>query len=76
MTVRVAVPDPPVILVGLTVAVSPALGLVVKATVPANPLTGATVIVAVPESPALIVIEVGLALIVKSWTVKVTGPVV
>ena len=76
MTVRVAVPDPPVILDGLTVAASPALGLVVKATVPANPLTGATVIVAVPEAPALIVIEVGLALIVKSWTVNVMGPVV
>jgi hypothetical protein len=60
-----------VILVGLTVAVSPALGLVVSATVPVKPLTGATVIVIVPEEPELIVTLDGLALIVKSVTVNV-----
>lgn len=71
LTVSVEVPEPPVMLVGLTVAVSPALGLLVRATVPVNPLTDATVIMAVPEAPALIVRLVGLALIVKSVTVNV-----
>ena len=66
MTVSVDVPEPPVILVGLTAAVRPALGLVVRVTVPVNPLTGDTVIVAVPDAPALIVMDVVLALIVKS----------
>ena len=61
------------ILVGLTVAVSPALGLVVSATVPVKPFTGATVIVTAPEEPALIVTLVGLALIVKSVTVNVAA---
>ena len=70
LTVSVEVPEPPVMLVGLTVAVSPALGLVVKPTVPVNPLTAATVIVTVPEEPALIVTLVALALIVKSVTVN------
>ena len=74
MTVSVDVPEPPVILVGLTVAVRPALGLVVRVTVPVNPLTGDTVIVAVPDAPALIVMDVELALMVKSWTVNVMGP--
>ena len=74
MTVSVDVPEPPVILVGLTVAVRPALGLVVRLTVPVNPLTGDTVIVAVPDAPALIVMDVVLALMVKSWTVNVMGP--
>jgi hypothetical protein len=70
LTVSVAVPEP-VILVGLRVAVRPALGLAVSATVPVKPLTAATVIVAVPAAPAFSVREVGLAAIVKSTKVKV-----
>jgi len=76
VTVSVEVPEPPVILVGLTVAVRPALGLVVRVTVPVNPLTGDTVIVAVPDAPALIVMDVAPAVMVKSWTVTVIVPVV
>jgi len=71
-TVSVEVPEPPVMLVGLRVAVSPADGLAVKDTVPVKPLTGETVIMDVPEAPALMTMEVGLAVIVKSWTTKVT----
>jgi hypothetical protein len=70
--VRVEVPEPPLMLVGLRVAVRPADALAVRATVPVKPLTGATVIVAVPDAPALTTIDVGLALIVKSWTVTDT----
>jgi len=44
----------------------------VRLTKPANPLTGVTVIVDAPATPALIVRVVGLAAIVKSWTVYVT----
>jgi hypothetical protein len=72
LTVRVEVPEPPLMLVGLRVAVRPADALAVRATVPVNPLSGATVMVAVPDAPALTVIDVGLALMVKSWTVTVT----
>jgi hypothetical protein len=49
------VPDPPVMLVVLRVAVNPAEGLAVSATVPVNPLTGATVMVTVAVSPAFTV---------------------
>lgn len=76
LTVRVDIPDPPVMLAGLTVAVRPDDGLVVRATVPLNPLTGATVIVTVPEAPALTTTLVGLAVIVKSTTLIVIVPVV
>jgi len=58
-------------LVGLTVAVRPDDGLVVRATVPVKPFTGATVMVAVVEAPAFTVRLVGLAVMVKSVTVKV-----
>ena len=44
----------------------------VRATVPVNPLSGATVIVEAAEAPATTVTLVGLAVTVKSWTVKVT----
>lgn len=71
LTVRVEVPEPPVILVGLTVATRPADGLVVRATVPVKPLTGEIVIVAVAEAPAFTVKLVVLAVIVKSVMVKV-----
>ena len=76
LTVSVEVPEPPVMLVGLRVAVRPADALAVRATVPVNPLTGDTVMEAVPEAPALTVIDVGLAAIVKSTTLTVIVPVV
>ena len=44
----------------------------VKATVPVNPFSGATVIVDVAAAPVLALTLVGLAVTVKSWTVKVT----
>ena len=64
----VALPEP-VTLVGDTVH---DVLLVVRLTTPANPLRAAIVIVEVPAEPALTVTLVGLALIVKSWTLKVT----
>jgi hypothetical protein len=75
VTVRVEVPDPPVMLVGLSVAVRPGDGLAVRATVPVNPLTGDTVMVAVVEAPAFTVRLVVLAVIVKSTNVKVVDAV-
>jgi len=59
VTVRVAVPEPPVMLPGLIVAVRPADGLVVRVTVPVNPLTGEMVIVMVAVSPAFTEAEFG-----------------
>jgi hypothetical protein len=72
--VRVEVPDPPVMLVGLRLAVRPALGFAVSMTVPVKPLTGATVIVAVAVSPAFTIKVVGLAVMVKSVTVRLKLP--
>lgn len=71
LTVRVEVPEPPRIEVGLRVAVSPADGLAVRATVPVNPLSPVTVMVELAVEPAFTLRLVGLALIVKSWKVKV-----
>jgi len=71
LTVRVEVPDP-VTLVGLSVAVRPLDALAVRVTVPLNPFWAVTVMADVPWAPALIVRLVGLAVMVKSWTVKVT----
>jgi hypothetical protein len=71
-TVSVEVPEPPVMLVGLRVALRPADALVVRATVSVKPLTGATVIVAVPEALAFTVRLVVLVAIVKSVTVNIT----
>jgi hypothetical protein len=65
---RVEVPEP-VTLVGLRVH---AALLAVRLTTPANPLTAVTVIVEVPAWLTLTATLVGLAAIVKSWTVKVT----
>ena len=65
---RVALPEP-VTLVGETVH---DVLLVVKLTTPAKPLIPAMVIVEVPAALALTVTEVGLAVIVKSWTTNVT----
>ncbi len=61
-------PEPPAMKPGLTFAVRPADGLVLRATVPVNPLTGAIVIVAVAVWFAITVMLVGLAVIVKSVT--------
>jgi len=65
----VLVPDP-VTLVGVRVQVRPVAGETVaeSETTPANPWRPVTVIVEVPEAPARIVTLVGLAAIVKSWT--------
>ena len=62
----VEVPDPPVMLVGLRVAVSPGDGLAVRATVPVNPFDGVTVIVHVAVSPALSLNDVQPAAMLKS----------
>lgn len=53
-------------------AVRPVDELAVRLTVPVKPFCAVTVIVDVPVAPALIVMLVGLAVIVKSWTVNVT----
>jgi len=70
MHVSVLVPEPPVMLVGLTEQVSPVAGetVVVRATVPVKPLTGAIVIVDIALTPGVVLTEVGLADIVKSTT--------
>jgi hypothetical protein len=67
---RVEVPEP-VTLVGDRAQDSPVAGETagVRLTTPANPLTAVTVIVEVPAVPTVVVTEVGLAAIVKSWTV-------
>ena len=65
---NVALPEP-VTLVGAT---EHEVLLVVRLTMPANPWRPVTVIVEVPGEPAFTVTLVGLADIVKSWTVKVT----
>jgi hypothetical protein len=44
----------------------------VRVTVPVNPFVAVTVMVDVPVVPARTVTLVGLAAIVKSWTVNVT----
>ncbi|HZC81588.1 MAG TPA: hypothetical protein VE222_07675 [Nitrospiraceae bacterium] len=61
-------------LVGLRVQVRPAAGDIdeVRVTVPVNPFTGATVIVEVAAVPEVVVTDVGLAVTVKSLTVKLT----
>jgi hypothetical protein len=64
----VTLPDP-VRFVGDTVQ---KVLLVVRLTTPANPLTAVIVIVEVPVTPGLTVTLVGLAVIVKSWTMYVT----
>jgi len=70
---RVLVPEP-VTLVGVRVQVIPVAGTEadVRLTTPANPLTAVTVIVDVPAWLTLTATLVGLAAIVKSWTVTVT----
>jgi hypothetical protein len=67
---KVDVPDP-VILEGVVVQVMPAVGdtVAVRLTTPVNPLIAVTVIVEVPACLTLTATLVGLARIVKSWTV-------
>jgi hypothetical protein len=60
-------------LVGLRVQVRPAGETeLVRATVPVNPLIGETVMVEVAAAPATVAMAVGLAVTVKSVTLKVT----
>ena len=67
------VPDP-VTLVGVSVHVIPVAGLMLGArlTAPLKLWSPVTVMVEVPEVPAFTVTVVGLAAIVKSWTMYVT----
>ena len=65
----VELPDP-VTLVGETL--HDAVVLVARLTTPAKPLTADTVMVEVPAAFTLTVTLVGLAAIVKSWTMNVT----
>ena len=64
----VALPEP-VTLVGAT---EQEVLFVVRLTTPAKPFTAVTVIVEVPAALTLMVMVVGLAAIVKSWTTNVT----
>lgn len=67
LNVQLNVADPePVTLVGDTVH---AALLADKLTTPVNPFTPVTVIVEVPAAFTFTLTDVGLALIVKSWTV-------
>ncbi len=69
---RVDVPEA-VMLAGLTVAVTPAGGEVVRVTVPVKPLRGARAIVEMPVAPGLRGPTVlGLVEMVKSTTATVT----
>jgi hypothetical protein len=68
LAVRVAVPEP-VTLVGVTDAVSPEEGALVRETTLLNPFIAVTVIVEVPEDPVEIVMVDGLAVSEKSGIV-------
>jgi uncharacterized protein (DUF983 family) len=67
------VPDP-VTLFGVSVQVNPVAGLMleVRLTTAPKPWSAVVVIVEVAAVPAFTVTVVGLAAIVKSWTVNVT----
>jgi hypothetical protein len=67
-TNSVDVPEPPVMVIGKTIAPRPADGLAVSITVPVNPLMGVTVIVTVALSFALTLTLVVPAVMVKSVT--------
>lgn len=68
----VDVPDPPLMLVGLSEAARPGDAVAVRLTVPVNPLTDDTVMVAVPVSHAFTTILVVLVLMVKLGGTKST----
>jgi hypothetical protein len=73
VTVRVDVPEPPLTLVGLSVAVNTAGALAVRITFPEKPPSGLIVIELVPEAGQVFTrIETGRAVIVKSCTLTVT----
>lgn len=67
---RLLVPDP-VTLVGVSVQVIPVAGEALEdsETIPLKPFSAVTVIVEVPAVPLFTLIDVGLAVIVKSCTV-------
>jgi hypothetical protein len=67
---NVLVPEP-VTLVGVRVQVRPVAGdtVAVRLTTPVKPCNAVTVIVEVPAVPAFTLTVVGLAAMVKSWTV-------
>jgi len=54
------------------VQVRPACGVSVRLTVPVNPLTGVMVIVEDADTPVVVLTGLGLAVIVKSRTAKLT----
>ena len=70
MQERVEFPEP-VTLVGVRVQVRPVAGdtVAVRLTTPLKACSAVTVIAEVPDAPARMVALVGLAAIVKSWTV-------
>jgi hypothetical protein len=68
----VDVPEPPVILVGVSEQVKPVCATLVRLTVPVNPLRGVTVIVDDAAVPVVVLTGLGLAVIVKSLTAKLT----
>ncbi len=74
LTVRVELPDKPnVTLVGLMLAEQPTgVPVVASETVPVKPFTDITAIVEVAEEPATKLMEVGLAVTMKSVTVTAT----
>ena len=70
---RTELPEPPVTLVGVRVQVRFVEFVVTESeTVPVNPPMPCTVMELVAGLPVLAVIVVGLAVSVKSWTLKVT----
>ena len=70
---RVEIPEPPLMVVALRVQTKfVELVVTARVTVPAKPLSEATVIVDVAVAPAFTFTLVGLAVTVKSRTVKFT----
>ena len=57
---------------GLIVQLKPLCGVSVRLTVPVNPLTGVIVIVDDADTPVVVLTGLGLAVIVKSRTAKLT----
>ena len=63
LAVRVAVPEPPLIVSGLMLVVRPDVPVTERETVPAKWLIEVIVIVEVPKVPAFVLMFVGLAVI-------------
>jgi len=70
LQLRVLVPEPPVMVAGVSVQVRPVLGEIAntRVTVPAKLFNGDTRILVVPATPGVVVTIVGLANIWKSTT--------